>query len=428
MTTKKLYLPLAALLVGGILAFVGLTAPTAPTQADGQIPDQYIVVLRDSVANPGGVADELASAHGLTLGQKYSHALKGFAAHVPAGRLAALEKDPRVAFVSADRVINVLGKGGSSGKPGNSTPPPPQVVPTGVARLQAAGLANRGAGVNVAVIDTGIDLTHPDLAANIVGGKNCLSGHSYADGNGHGTHVSGTIAALDNSQGVVGIAPQAKLWSVRVLDNNGSGSWSSVICGIDFVTSEAPANGGPITLANMSLGGAGTSDNNCGNTNNDALHQALCRSRDAGVTYVVAAGNDGADASLSVPAAYDDAVITVSALADSDGAAGGLGAATSYGADDTFASFSNYGSVVDLAAPGVNIYSTYKGGTYATMSGTSMATPHVTGAAALYLAAHPGATWTQVRDGLKALAEPLGSGHTDPSGRHPEAVVQANAL
>ena len=239
---------------------------------------------------------------------------------------------------------------------------------------------------------------------------------------------AGTIAALDNNQGVVGVAPRAKLWSVRVLDNNGNGSWSSVICGIDFVTSEAPANGGPITLANMSLGGAGTSDNNCGNTNNDALHQALCRSRDAGVTYVVAAGNDGADASLSVPAAYDDAVITVSALADSDGAAGGLGAATSYGVDDTFASFSNYGSVVDLAAPGVNIYSTYKGGAYATMSGTSMATPHVTGAAALYLAAHPGATWTQVRDGLKALAEPLGSGHTDPSGLHPEAVVQTNAL
>jgi len=238
--------------------------------------------------------------------------------------------------------------------------------------------------------------------------------------------VAGIIAALDNSIGVVGVAPQAKLIPVKVLDRTGSGTWSSVICGIDWVTANASSLG--IKVANMSLGGTGTSDNNCGNTNSDALHKAVCRSRDAGVTYVVAAGNESGSASKLVPAAYDDAVITVSALADSDGKPGGLGPKTSYGPDDTFATFSNYGSIVDLGAPGVSIYSTYKGGKYATMSGTSMASPHVAGVAALYISGNPGSTWIQVRDGLKALGEALGFGHTDPSGLHPELVVKADSL
>ena len=178
----------------------------------------------------------------------------------------------------------------------------------------------------------------------------------------------------------------------------------------------------------MSLGGGGVSDNDCGNTNGDALHKAICKSRDAGVTYVVAAGNSGANASGFVPAAYDDAVITVSALADSDGQLGGVGSSTAYGADDTFASFSNFGNVVDLGAPGVSILSTWKGGLYNTISGTSMASPHVAGSAALYLAANPGSLWTQVRDGLKTLGELVGFGHTDPSGVHSEPVVRVNSL
>jgi subtilisin family serine protease len=238
--------------------------------------------------------------------------------------------------------------------------------------------------------------------------------------------VAGIIAALDNSVGVVGVAPQAKLIPVKVLDRTGSGTWSSVICGIDWVTANASSMG--IKAANMSLGGSGTSDNNCGNKNSDAFHKAICRSRDAGVTYVVAAGNNSANANTFVPAAYDDAVITVSALADSDGKPGGSGSKTSYGPDDTFATFSNYGGVVDLGAPGVSIYSTYKNGGYATMSGTSMASPHVAGVAALYISGNPGSTWQQVRDGLKSLAEALNSGHTDPSGLHPEPVVKANSL
>ena len=183
----------------------------------------------------------------------------------------------------------------------------------------------------------------------------------------------------------------------------------------------------------MSLSGSGMSDDNCGNTNNDALHKAICRSRDAGVTYVVAAGNGDANgnpvnAGNVVPAAYSDAVVAVSALADSDGRFGGLGSATGYGADDTFASFSNYGSAVSIGAPGVNILSTWTSGKYATISGTSMASPHVAGSAALYIATHAGATWTQVRDALRSLGEPLNAGHTDTSGLHPEPVVQAASL
>ncbi|MEK7561199.1 MAG: S8 family peptidase [Patescibacteria group bacterium] len=391
-----------------------LTHGAGVSETTGKIPGHYIVVLKDGVS-ADNAADDLSRAHGLGVSHIYRHALKGFSAVVPDGRLDALKRDPRVAFISEDREVTVFA----------------DTVPTGINRVDAEQTAthtNKGAGVHVAVIDTGIDTKHPDLKANIAGGKNCSTGRSYVDGNGHGTHVAGTIAASQNGFGVVGVAPQAKLWAVRVLNNSGSGTWSSVICGIDFVTSKAPANGGPITVANMSLGGGGASDNNCGNTNNDALHKAICASRDAGVTYVVAAGNSGANANTSVPAAYDDAVITVSALADSDGASGGLGGATGYGADDTFATFSNYGSVVDIGAPGVNIYSTWKGGAYATISGTSMASPHAAGAAALYIATHPGATWTTVRSALQSTGEALGAGHTDPSGDHPERVLDAETL
>jgi subtilisin family serine protease len=394
-----------------------ITSVSAQAPSD-RVPGQYIVVLKDSITNPTAVANDMAQQNSLGIQQVYEHALKGFAATIPAARLDKVKSDSRVAFVSEDRIVSI------DAPKTTPTPASTQTLPKGIDRINAENLVNKGTNVNVAVIDTGIDVTHPDLKANIVGGKNCSTGASYNDGNGHGTHVAGTIAAINNGMGVVGVAPEAKLWAVRVLNNSGSGTWSSVICGIDFVTSKASM----IKVANMSLGGSGVSDNNCGLSNSDALHKAICNSRNAGVTYVVAAGNDGADASNFVPAAYNDAVITVSALADSDGQAGGLGAAASYGADDTFASFSNYGSAVDVAAPGVNILSTWTGGGYNTISGTSMATPHVTGAAALYVKSHPGSTWTQIRDALIAAGEPLGAGHTDPSGKHAEPVVQAPAL
>jgi subtilisin family serine protease len=277
-----------------------------------------------------------------------------------------------------------------------------QTLPTGVNRIDgelSSTVSGNGSGsvnVDVAVIDTGVDLDHPDL--NVVGGVNCSTGRSFDDGNGHGSHVAGTIGARDDGNGVVGVAPGSRIWAVRVLNNKGSGRWSDIVCGIDWVTARA----GTIEVANMSLGGVGTEPTAGGCSTGDALHDAVCRSVQSGVTYAVAAGNESDDARNHVPAAYDE-VITVSALADFDGSPGGLGAATCRAdVDDTLANFSNFGADVDIIAPGACIYSTWKGGQYNTISGTSMAAPHVAGAAALYKSSNPGASPAQVKTALQS--------------------------
>lgn len=423
---KKILIILPVLLVLAVVSMSAMQAQAGDKEQSNKIPGHYIVVFRDTVADSDAVSQDMSRAHGLQLEHQYGHVLKGFSAAISARELESIKKDPRVAFVSEDRMVYASDRPevAKKNRGGGGGTQPAQIIPTGISRISAAGHANIGAGVGVAVIDTGIDLSHPDLVANIgSASKTCVLGtRSARDDNGHGTHVAGTIAAANNAIGVVGVAPGATLYAVKVLNRNGSGSWSSVICGIDWVTANTATYN--IKVANMSLGGSGKSDNNCGNTNNDALHKAICRSIAKGITYVVAAGNESSDSTNSVPASYDDAVITVSALADSDGVAGGLGSKTSYGPDDTFATFSNFGSAVDIAAPGVSILSTWKGGGYNTISGTSMATPHVSGAAALYIAAHPGSTWTEVRDALRATGEALGFGHSDPSGLHPEPVVQ----
>ncbi len=368
-------------------------------QADngtGNGPDRYIVVLKDAV-DSDAVANLHANRYGAQVDHVYNFALHGYSAVIPNDRVAALRSDENVSFVSEDGTVEALG----------------QTAPTGVRRIGASTdgtsqtLANDGAGVGVAVIDTGIQLNHPDLVP-VNAGKNCVrKNRSPADDNGHGTHVSGTIAAREDGNGVVGVAPGATLYAVKVLNSAGSGTWSQVICGIDWVT----ANVGNIKVANMSLGGSGTvtpSNPDCTNGNNDALHTAICRSVKAGVTYAVAAGNSAADSGSYRPAGYDE-VITVSALSDSDGVPGGTGGSPSCRTgerDDYFASFSNFGAPVDIAAPGVCILSTWLGSGYNTISGTSMATPHVTGAAALYIAANPGSTPAQVKAGLQASAEP----------------------
>lgn len=394
--------------------FFGKQILGAGTTGKGVVPDSYIVVFKDNDSSPNEHASAMARKYGLSLEYTYTHALKGFSATIPAARLEQIKSDPDIKFVSQDRYVSLDAQ--ALGKPTpTSVPQPDQVVPSGIRRI-GQNTNTFGAGVGVAVIDTGIDLSHPDLAANIASeNKTCVNRTTSGnDDNGHGTHVAGTIAALDNEIGVIGVAPQAKLYAVKVLDKRGSGTWSSVICGIDWVTAHAST----IQVANMSLGGNGTSDKDCGNTDKDALHQAICKSTKQGITYVVAAGNEGDNAENHVPAAYDDTVITVSALSDRDGLPG---------ADDTFASFSNYGDVVDLGAPGVSIHSTWKSGNYNTISGTSMATPHVSGAAALYVGTHIGSAWTTVRDELIRLGEPSGTGHTG-STLHPEKVVLTGAI
>ena len=210
--------------------------------------------------------------------------------------------------------------------------------------------------------------------------------------------MAGTIGALDNQQGVVGMAPGARIWNVRVLNAAGIGMQSDIICGIDYVA----ANAGSIEVANMSLGGEGSDDGNCGQTDGDAEHEAICAAVNAGVTFAVAAGNETQDAANVAPASYDE-VITVSALADFNGQPGGGAASTcTADEDDTLASFSNFGSDVDIIAPGVCIESTYMGSSYDTLSGTSMASPHVAGAAALYESTHPGSTPAQTKAALQS--------------------------
>jgi len=389
--------------------------PDAATSSNGAAASNaslgYIVVLKDGTKSDQ-VANEHSRTHGAAVSHVYRSALRGYSAQMSATAAARVAQDPRVQFVERDGLAYAT-KGKPDPTKGKPVPPPAeppeQSLPTGINRADADasltalidGLDER-VDVDVAVIDTGVDLTHPDLNVNTAGATNCNGrGVDADDGNGHGTHVAGTIGALDNTIGVVGMAPGALIWPVRVLNDRGSGTWSDVICGIDYVTDNADL----IEVANMSLGGGGADDRDCGNTNNDALHKAICASVAAGVTYVVAAGNSSADASTFVPAAYDE-VITVSALADFNGLPGGGALATCRSdVDDTFANFSNYGADVDLIAPGVCIYSTWKGGGYNTISGTSMASPHVAGGAALYLAANvvtgPVTTWaTQVKAAL----------------------------
>jgi subtilisin family serine protease len=265
----------------------------------------------------------------------------------------------------------------------------------------------------------------------VLGGANFSNGNpsNYGDGNGHGTHVSGTIAAMDNDFGVVGVAPGAGIYAVRVLDNRGSGWTSGIIAGVDWVT----AHKSEISVANMSLGGSRSSvTKHCTNgvDPGDAYHTAICGSVAAGITYVVAAGNENKDACTTVPAGYGE-VITVSALADFDGAPGGAGSGTwtscNETQDDSFACFSNYGSCVDVMAPGVGIDSTWNDGGYKAISGTSMASPHVAGAAVRYLKDHSGATPASVLEALVAGGEqaPCATGTCadDPDGVQERLVL-----
>ena len=380
-------------------------AALAPAGASARtIQGSYIVTLKGGA--PAAAAERAEDRHGAEVEHVYRSALRGYAADMSAAEAAAVAREPGVLDVVPDRTVSASA----------------QALPTGVDRIEAdwsptAAINGRDepVDVDVAVIDTGID-PHPDL--RVAGGVNCSSGSGYDDGNGHGTHVAGTIGALDNDLGVVGVAPGARLWAVRVLDSAGRGSWSSVICGIDWVT----ANAGAIEVANMSLGGPAR-ESRC-NTRTDPLHGAICRSVAAGVTYAVAAGNESDNAARYAPATYDE-VITVSALADFNGRSGGGARPTCRrDVDDTFADFSNFGSDVDLIAPGVCILSTWTGGGYATVSGTSMATPHVAGAAALYKAAHPGASPGEVKWGLQEPATWDWFTGTDPDGA-PDLLLNA---
>ena len=415
------------------------------------IPGQYIVEL-----HPGASADALLRAHGIAAIERWQ-IINGFVAHLPDAARARLSVDPTVRSVRPDLVVRASIKFGvsASAKPGgggggtaaptcpdtSAATDPPQVTPMGVQRIGAASGGSTGAGIKVAVIDTGIDDCHPDL--NVVGGKNFIARRGTPrDDNGHGTHVAGIIGGRNNGFGVVGVAPDVSLYSLKVLGADGSGALSSVVSALDF----AVRNG--IRVANLSLGAVDAWCVLFGLCGGGSECSAITNATARGVTVVVAAGNSAAEAVFYTPANCQDSV-TVTAFVDSDGAAGGAGFAYLIGDqlenDDTFAqSFSNFsvfgwdmdGSgavdsiadhpVVDLTAPGVNIKSTtptypvsLSGApynltpNYGYLTGTSMATPHVAGAAARYLQENPGATADQVRRALVSAGEcPTGESPT----------------
>jgi subtilisin family serine protease len=367
-------------MLGAMVAALLLAAPAnaAPTGS-------YIVVLKDTATNPAQLAHQQASRLGGRVGFVYQHALKGYSATLSSARVGALRADPTVAAVVPDLPVSIQA----------------QTLPTGINRIDgelSSTVSGNGSGdvnVDIAIIDTGVG---PNADINIVGGTNCVGGTSFNDDNNHGTHVAGIAAARDNADGVVGVAPGARVWAVKVLNSAGSGSISQIICGIDWVTARAST----IEVANMSLGGSSPlgSFSTC-TSSFDPMHGAICRSVSAGVTYAVAAGNSHANANNFVPATYSE-VITVSALADFNGQPGGGAAATCRAdVDDTFADFSNFGSDIDLIAPGVCILSSAPNNGLNTFSGTSMASPHVAGAAALYKSTHPTATPAQVKSALQ---------------------------
>lgn len=368
---------LAATLAGAGVLLAPATAAAGPTT-------DVIVRFNFSVGDPAALARGHIDRHGGSLRGVYQHALKGFAASLPAAAIRALRNNPLVEAVEPDGQMSIVGNPMPWGSwPEFDNPAAQaQTVPTGIARifadenpnLRINGQVDYVPDVDIVIFDTGIDYDHPDL--NVVGRVDCTSGTCREgqgdDGHGHGSHVAGTAAAIDNGIGVVGVAPGARLTAVKVLDNNGSGNWSWYVAGVDWVTARANV----YDVTNASLGGTGAPS---------SLETAINNSVAKGIVHTVAAGNNDRDASGYQPAGYES-VITVSALADFNGEpGGGAGSTCRADQDDTLADFSNWGSEIEIAAPGVCINSTFKDGGYqSNYSGTSMAAPHVTGATALY--------------------------------------------
>jgi subtilisin family serine protease len=346
---------------------------------------RYIVVFEDSVEHPAQLAREQAAANGGKLGFTYTLVLKGYSAALPDAAVEGLRHSPQVRAVVPDDLVEAAA----------------QTTPTGVNRVFAPGNPNLDidsqndapTNVDVAVIDSGVDSTHPDL--EVVARTDCSNGNEFeatcVDGtgtdtnnNGHGTHVAGTIAALDNGQGVVGTAPGARIWSVKAL-GTGPDHFSEIIEAVEWVTLRAKT----IEVVNMSLGCA-TESLPCSWF---ALTNAIKASVAQGIVYVGAAGNNDRNTDESIFGGNPD-MILVSAVADYDGQPGGLGAVPNScqkGPDDHLASFSNWGTSVDIAAPGACIYSTLPMSgqqevEYGVKSGTSMAAPLVSGAAAVLAA------------------------------------------
>jgi serine protease len=334
----------------------------------------FIVFFDDSVANPAALAAQLAAANGATISYTYGTVVKGFAARMSIAAAEALSLTPRVRLVEADGIVTTASETQSSATWGIDR------IDQRALPLSSSYTYNfTGAGVTVYIMDTGIRYDHNefrtstiDATSRAVAGFDAIGdGQNGADCHGHGTHVSGTVGGL-----TYGVAKGVRLVSVRVLNCQGSGTSAGVIAGIDWAGSNHAA--GTPAAANMSLGGGKST----------ALNDAVTRAVNDGIVMAVAAGNSSADACNYSPSSTPDAIT-----------------AGATGSNDARASFSNWGTCVDLFAPGVSITSSYYTSQTAAamMSGTSMASPHVAGAAALYLQAYPTATPAVVRQGLYDL-------------------------
>jgi subtilisin len=400
-------------------------APQTGAPAGEVVPGEYIVVLEDQPtgdfsAQAADAARQMAQRHkGLRVKQTYQYALKGFAARIPQGELDEVRSDPAVLFVSKNREFELApfepGASPTDFAPAQGDPHQEQVLDHGVDRIEAdQSSASSGDGtgsvdVGMAIIDTGIDQGHEDL--NVVGGTDCgSSSGAFSDEVGHGTFVAGMAAAEDNDIGVVGVAPGAPLYSVKVADRRGLITTAMLLCGLDWVT----ANAEQIEVANMSIGGPirDADDGACGLRNADALHYAICRSVEEGITYAIAAFNFRANIKNAYPAAYDE-VLTAAAMADTDGEPGGQGPRIRCWSrrlpaerDDTKAEFSNFATPASadaghtIAAPGVCVTSTLPDDNYGSESGTSFSSPLVAGTAALYKQQNPDATPEEVMEAL----------------------------
>lgn len=489
-------------------AFLGLPIERAAAVADSGSPTRYIGLVGKS-ANPRTAATRLAKVTGGRVVHVYEHALRGFAIELPANIAVAGTAAPALGINALYADVDVVVRKSIDPVVGDFTEDHsgPQYVPEGIRRIggpQSSTIAGDGRGavdVDVAIMDTGIEADHPDL--NVVGGVDCtgtglppheqlLGKPPWSDTNGHGTHVAGTVAAKDNKTGVVGVAPGARLWAVKVitsqqLPGTDEDTWvgtvpgvggvpevtpiyaqtptSSILCGLDWVA----AHSGVIEVLNMSLHYFNAQSEGCDGRvvpnrqylvrnnefNGDAEVEATCEVVRRGVTVVAASGNDG-EARPKVPARLNE-VIGVSGLSDHDGKPGGLARAKDtcpdysilyttrrrylpsrvfelgekllYGetdadyrartltsADDSAVAWANHGTEVDLIAPATCVLSTFYRGTYSRNDGTSMASPHAAGAAALYLSTHPDATPPQVRVALIGAGTYDYSNAKDPDG------------
>ncbi len=353
-------LAILAFIQAPAIAVEGIPADV-PEELLREVENSYIFVFTDEVGNDEvrGLARRLAATESGAVRHVFSKALKGFSARVSEAGATRIASAPSVAYYEpngivwasyrgvSEAVTGALGRGPGPGSV-TDTEPPAEVLPWGIARI---GGPRDGTGRHAWVIDSGIDLDHPDL--NVGTGADLVDGDASPDDEfGHGTHVAGTIGAIDNDIDVVGAAANSTVHPVRVLDRRGFGTTDWVVAGIDYVA----ANALPGDVANMSLGGLG---------HQDSIHDAVLNAAELGIRFSIAAGNESDDANNYEPAHVEHAnVYTISAIDD----------------QDVFASFSNYGNPpVDFAAPGVDILSTEAGGTVTVKSGTSMAAPHVAG-------------------------------------------------